>query len=106
MVRSYGVPAPVRELRAIPGRRFRFDLAWPDVMLAVEVQGGVWTRGRHTRGAGYTADCEKLCLSVVHGWRMLWVTTAQIKSGQAAQWIVRAGWPHLRATRRPRSGAR
>jgi hypothetical protein len=56
----------------------------------VEVQGGVFIGGRHTSGLGYTADCEKLNLSVLNGWRMLWVTPGQIQDGKAAQWIERA----------------
>jgi len=40
-------------------------------MIAVEVEGGVWSRGRHVRGAGYLADLEKYNAAVVMGWRVL-----------------------------------
>jgi len=40
-------------------------------MLAVEVDGGTWTGGRHTRGAGFEADCEKLNAAVIAGFRVL-----------------------------------
>lgn len=80
----------MREYFGIPGRKFRYDLAWPAKNLALEVQGGVFSGGRHTRGYGYTADCEKLNLTVLNGWRMLWVTPAHIRSGQAIRWIEQA----------------
>jgi hypothetical protein len=82
--------APVRELKAIPGRRFRFDLAWPDEKLACEIQGAVWTGGRHTRGAGAESDAEKFSLAVLEGWRVLVVCKVHIRSGQALQWIESA----------------
>lgn len=89
-IRSIGLQKPVREHKAIPGRRFRFDLAWPEQKLAVEVQGAVWTQGRHTRGAGAESDAEKLSLAVLHGWRVLVVCKVHIRSGQALQWIEQA----------------
>lgn len=86
-VKAAKLPAPVRELAPITGRRFRFDLAWPDRKLACEVQGGVWTLGRHTRGAGAESDAEKLTLAALAGWRCLVVTAKHIRSGQALTWI-------------------
>lgn len=70
-----------------PERKWRFDLAWPERRLAVEVDGGIWTGGRHTSGKGYTNDCEKVNTATVEGWRVLRVVPAQIKSGQAVEWI-------------------
>ena len=74
---------PVPEYRFHPVRRWRFDLAWPALLLAVEVDGGTWVSGRHTRGAGYERDCEKLNAAVLLGWRVLRFTTGQVTSGQA-----------------------
>lgn len=89
-IRSRKLPIPVREYQGIPGRKFRYDLAWPAKKLALEVQGGVFSGGRHTRGIGYTADCEKLNLTVLNGWRMLWVTPAHIRDGKAIRWVEQA----------------
>jgi hypothetical protein len=85
-----GVPDPTRELRFSPPRRWRFDLCWPEQRVAVEIQGGVWTRGRHSRGAGMNSDAEKLSRAAILGWRVLIVTGDHIKSGEAWQWIRQA----------------
>lgn len=66
-----GLPAPIAEFRFHPVRKWRFDYAWPDHMVALEVEGGIWTRGRHTRGAGFAKDIEKYNAAAVLGWRVL-----------------------------------
>jgi len=76
-----------REYRAIPGRKYRVDVAFPHLKVAVEVMGGTWNGGRHVRGAGYELDCEKACLLAVLGYRYLPVTTKQVRSGSALKWI-------------------
>jgi len=77
----------VREYRFHPERKWRFDFAFPAHRVAVEVEGGVWTRGRHTRGRGYIADIEKYNEAVILGWRVLRVTREHIESGQATKWL-------------------
>lgn len=78
-----GLPAHQQEMRFHPERRWRFDLAWPEIKLAVEVEGGVWNAGRHTRGKGFTEDCVKYNSAVELGWRVLRFTTQQVKQGEA-----------------------
>lgn len=85
-----GIVAPVTEHRFHPKRRWKFDMAWPDRKLALEIEGGVWHGGRHTTGAGFTADCEKYNEATVCGWRVLRVTGDQISSGAAIDWLRRA----------------
>ncbi len=89
-----GLPAPVPEFRFHPTRKWRFDFAWPDVpilimrgnsggfccRLAMEIDGAVWKQGRHTRGAGYIADMEKLNAAAMAGWLVLRYTPDQILS--------------------------
>ena len=77
---------PDREGRVIPGRRFRFDFCWPAARVAVEIQGGTWTRGRHTRGEGYARDCEKLALAQIEGWQVYYLTREMIE-GEHKRWI-------------------
>lgn len=79
--RSRRYPEPEPEFRFHPIRKWRWDAAWPGRMLAVEFQGGVWRHGRHTRGAGFTADCEKYAVGAVMGWRLIPVTTEQLNAG-------------------------
>lgn len=81
---------PLTEYAFHRKRKWRFDYAWPAIKLAVEVQGAVFAQGRHTRGAGYTEDCVKLCEAAILGWRVLYVTTGMVESGEALALIERA----------------
>ena len=88
-LRVLGAPEPVREYRFHDVRRWRFDLAWPAAKLAVEVQGGVWSNGKHGRGSGVAKDYEKLNTAQIMGWKVLQFETSQIKSGEAAELIIK-----------------
>lgn len=77
----------VTQHRFHPTRQWRFDFAWPQRKVALEVDGGVHTGGRHTTGAGFTEDCEKVNAAVILGWRVLRVTGAHVKSGKAVGWL-------------------
>jgi very-short-patch-repair endonuclease len=81
--------SPHRELRFHPTRRWRFDLAVPSLMLAIEIDGGVYKGGRHTSGAGFTRDCEKVNEATILGWRVLRFTTGQVRNGYAFDAIER-----------------
>ncbi len=64
-----GLPEPEREfLFAKPDRLWRFDFAWSDRGIALEVEGGVWTHGRHTRGKGFLGDMAKYNAAALRGW--------------------------------------
>jgi very-short-patch-repair endonuclease len=69
-----------REHRFHDTRRWRFDFViLPlEAKIAVEIEGGVFTQGRHTRGKGFTEDLLKYNEAVLMGWRVLRFTTAQI----------------------------
>ena len=56
-----GLPAPDFEyvFASDIGRRWRFDICWPDHRVAIEVNGGIWIRGGHNRGAQMLKDWEK-----------------------------------------------
>jgi hypothetical protein len=89
-IRASKLMEPTLQHRFHPTRQWRFDIAWFSNKpggIAVEVDGGTWSGGRHTRGAGFEADCEKLNEAALLGWRVLRVTGAHIKSGQAIAWI-------------------
>ena len=89
-VRAMRLPEPTREYRFHPTRRWRLDFAWPDKKFGVEIEGGTWINGRHTRGSGFEADCEKYAEAMCIGWRILRVTGEQVKSGQAIRWTIKA----------------
>lgn len=60
----------VREHRFHPIRKWRFDFADVENKIAVEIDGGVFIQGRHSRGAGYRSDAEKFNAAAVLGWRV------------------------------------
>lgn len=83
------LPLPVPEFRFHSERRWRFDWAWVEARVALEVDGGVYTSGRHTRGAGYERDCEKLAEAALLGWTVFRASTGQVADGTAMSWIER-----------------
>lgn len=79
-----------REAKVDPKRRWRFDFAITGTRMAIEVEGGVWVAGRHTRGAGYEKDLEKYNRAALLGWVVLRYTTKQITSGHAITELTNA----------------
>lgn len=77
-------------------RKFRFDFACKDIMLAIECEGGIWSGGRHVRGKGFENDCEKYNLAIELDWNVLRYTAKMISSGEAIlqiERIVMWHWP-------------
>lgn len=87
---AVGLETPVSEHRFHSTRRWRLDFAWPSLRLAVEVDGGGFIAGRHSRGTGITKDCEKFAEATALGWRIVRVTPAQVRDGSALRWILAA----------------
>lgn len=75
--------APVPEYK-FSERKFRFDFAWPSERVAAEIEGGVWSRGRHTRAAGYEMDLEKYNLAASLEWRVFRYTPQMLARDPAA----------------------
>jgi very-short-patch-repair endonuclease len=69
--KAFGLSCPKEEHKFHEVRRWKFDFAYVLSMVAIEIEGGVFTRGRHTRGAGYLADCEKYNMAQEMGWIVL-----------------------------------
>ena len=82
-------PGVETEFRFHPERRWRFDFSWPSVFVALEIEGGAFVQGRHTRGAGYVKDMEKYSEAAILGWRILRVTPQQVKNGKAIELLER-----------------
>lgn len=64
----------VKEYRFHPKRMWRFDYAIPEHNVALEVEGGVWTNGRHIRAQGFLGDMEKYNTATLMGWKVLRTT--------------------------------
>jgi hypothetical protein len=83
-----GLPQPVAEFRFHTTRKWRFDWAWPSTNImgevlggvALEVQGGLFVQGRHSRGAALLKEHEKLNEAAALGWRVLFVTPKDLES--------------------------
>jgi hypothetical protein len=99
-----GLAKPEREYRFWPGRRFRFDLAWPDLMLAFEIEGGVFghsraptcpncgqkPRGAHSSVTGILRDIEKYNEAMLRGWMVQRVLPQDVHTGVALNKVERA----------------
>ena len=64
-------------------RKFRFDFAFVPQKIAVEIEGGIWTAGRHSRGRGMEKDMCKYNLAAKLGWRILRYSTGMVLRGEA-----------------------
>ena len=82
-----GVPEPEREYIVQLGRKWSFDFCWPDKKIAVEIEGGVFSGGRHTRPKGFINDIEKYNTATCLGWRVFRFTTQMVKSGEAIEFV-------------------
>lgn len=89
------LPAPEFEYRFHPKRRFRFDLAWPQYRVAVEIDGATWSRGRHVRGSGHEADCVKRNLAGEQGWLVLTYPNRLVENGEAIRQLERILGPRV-----------
>lgn len=103
---EHGIPAPIYEYKFCADRLWRFDLAWvnPPVTrtfiagrvgagLAIEVQGGLFSGGRHNRGAAMLKEYEKLNKAACLGWRILYVQPRELCMASTVLLIKEAfGW--------------
>ena len=81
----------VREFMFLkPRRRYRADFALPHLKILIEVEGGVYSGGRHVRGKGFTDDLHRSNLAQLEGYMILRFTGEQVKSGLALDLIERA----------------
>lgn len=75
------------EHRFHPTRKWRFDYAHLPTKTAIEIDGGVHSAGRHTRGSGFIADCEKLRAATFLHWRILRLPTGSV-TGEIVSEII------------------
>ena len=103
-----GLPEPESEMFFHPTRKWRFDLCWPAQKVALERQGGTWGKGkecslcgqrrsgRHSGGAGYRNDSEKLFEAQMLGWLVIYATADMMEDGSVFRMVEEAlvlrGW--------------
>lgn len=104
-LKAKSLPAPEKEFRFAaeevglgPGVRarleksgfkdWRFDFAWPSSMLAVEIEGGGFSGGRHTRGEGFAEDITKYDSAMRLGWTVYRCDARLVNSGRAADTVA------------------
>lgn len=80
----------VPEFRFHPTRRWRFDYAFPARRVAIEVEGGVWSYGRHNRPKGFINDMEKYNAATALGWRVFRCTPQQLLQEDFLQTVAAA----------------
>lgn len=76
-----------QEFEFHPKRKWRADFHLVGKKILVEVEGGIWSGGRHTRGKGYIGDMEKYNSATMMGFQVIRFSTEQVKSGLAIQQI-------------------
>ena len=57
-----------------PTRKWRFDYACPELKIAIAVDGGIFTGGRHSGGVGQLKDFEKGNAACAMGWYVFHTT--------------------------------
>jgi len=94
------LPLPTTEFLFHPTRKWRFDFAWPDQKVALEVDGGIWIKGggRHTRGSGWLKDTAKLNTAASLGWRLLRTTPSGLHDLETIALIKRTLTPQEQAS--------
>lgn len=87
--RQFGLPAWDTQYK-LPGRRFRWDFAWPEARLLVEVNGGTWSKRRkgHSSGSGIARDYEKANTAALAGYYQLTFDAKMVRSGEAAETVA------------------
>ena len=73
-------PTLEREFRFHPTRKWRSDFAHLPSRTLIEIEGGIWVRGRHTSPKGFAADAEKYLEAALAGWRVIRLVDDQIKT--------------------------
>lgn len=95
-LKVFGLPAPEMEYLFHPDRKWRFDLAWVNDGIAVEIDGGIWLQTKSGRSKGHAhpqrfiQDLEKLNEAILQGWRVFRFTPEMVKKGLAIAWLERA----------------
>lgn len=83
----FSIPEPIEEYKFCEDRRWRFDYAWVKYHVALEIEGGLWSGGRHNRPVGYQKDMEKYNRAGFDNWVVFRFTPEQFKDGTAGEFL-------------------
>ena len=63
----------VKEYKFHPKRKWRFDFAVPEIKIAIEIEGAIFSKSRlgHSSGIGIKNDMEKYNAAQLMGWKVL-----------------------------------
>ena len=89
-IRQAGLPTPARGVQLIPGRKWSWDVVWPECMVCAEVNGQTWGLGGHSSGAGLNRDYSKSNSANLAGYTVLAFSGDMVKSGEALETIKEA----------------
>ena len=97
-IRLAGLPEPIPEYVFHANRNWRFDFCWrgDGLLVACEIEGGIWMQtdtGRskgHAHPERFEQDCEKYNEAALYGWTLIRVTPDMIRDGRAIDWLDRA----------------
>ena len=67
-----------REFKFDPSRKWKSDFHLKQKGLLIEIEGGVWTGGRHVRGQGFLDDMEKYNRAAELGFTLLRYCTQDV----------------------------
>lgn len=86
-----GLPLPAQEFKfAAPERKWSADFAWPEEKVLLEVEGGAWSGGRHTRGSGYLEDMSKYNNAALRGYRLFRCTPQKLCNPETIELVKKA----------------
>lgn len=84
--RLSGLPPLEADFQFAPPRGWEFDRCHQAARVAVELEGGTWSGGRHVRGKGYEDDCEKYNEAAARRWQLFRLTTTML-ANDPARWV-------------------
>lgn len=100
-IQGMRLPTPRHEYRFDPERRWKFDVAYPEEKLAIEIEGGFFGIGKkcptcgRRKVAGHSSiqrllgDTEKYNAAALAGWRVLRFSTVAVENGDAVRTLAR-----------------
>jgi very-short-patch-repair endonuclease len=79
-----GLPL-TKEYKFSSARRWRADYCHTDTRTIIELEGGIYSGGRHVRAEGYRSDVEKYNAAAMLGYTVLRLGTGQVDAAHVAE---------------------